>query len=140
MPNISALRLSSGDYEREGRSCTRPAFAEKLRRGESTSCAVIRRSVSILAEARIYFVRRADRADRDHANRTGRKEKMDQPVAISSRAELLHAASRSGSATARDLHRLALAQNPRRHRGRRIFCPPVDLRSLGAELHLRGVW
>ena len=37
------------------------------------------------------------------------KREMDQPVAISARAELLHAAAWPGSATARHLHRLAAA-------------------------------
>src|SRR5713101_3815329 len=51
----------------------------------STCCAVVCGSVSVLVKTRIHFVWRADRPDRDHANGAGRKEKMDQPIAISAR-------------------------------------------------------
>src|SRR6266480_2784009 len=79
-------------YERSW-AHARPAFARWLRRGGSTSCAVVWRSVSVLAETRVHLVWRTNRPDRDHANRAGRKEKMDQPVAVFACVELLHAAA-----------------------------------------------
>src|ERR1700720_957028 len=107
------------------------------RRTRSTCCTHLCRSVSILAEARIHFVWWPDRPDRDHANGARREEEMDQPVAISARVKLLHAAARSRSAAAGDLHRLALAPNLGRHCRRRIFCNSIDLCALDAELYLR---
>src|SRR5438045_6734265 len=129
------MRLSSGDYERNCRRRTRSAS-----NAATAWCTVVWRSVSVLVETRIHLVWRTHRPDRDHANRAGRKEKMDQPVAFSARAELLHAPSRSRSAAARDLYRLAPAQSPRRYRRRRALRYSFDLRSLGSELYLRGVW
>src|ERR1700730_4894646 len=120
----------SGDEDDQDSAtgCTRP-----------TSCAHVCGGVSILAEARIHFVWWPDRADRDHAKRAGREEKMDQSVAIFARAELLHAATRTRSHPTRNLHRLASAPNLGRHCRRRIFCNSVDLCALDAELHLRSV-
>src|SRR6266404_2308098 len=124
------------------KSDERPNFktrSTRLRRGYRghASRAIIRRSVSFLVKARTHLVWRTDRTDRDHANRAGRKEKMDQSVAISARAELLHAASRARGATTRHLHRLAAPQNPWRHRRRRVLRDPIDLCPVDAELHLR---
>src|SRR5437667_1199486 len=105
-----------------------------------TCCAIVCRSVSLLVEAWLHLLRRADRADRDHADGTSRKEKMDQPIEFPARAQLLHAATRPRSAATRDLHWLALAQNLGRHRRRIILRDPVHLCPLGAELHLCRVW
>ena len=65
---------------------------------------------------------------------------MDQPVAFFTCTELLHAAARSGSATACHLHRLAAAQNVGRYRRRRILCHSIDFYSVGPEFCLRGLW
>src|SRR3984893_5955073 len=75
----------------------------RCRQTRSTSCADFWRSASILAEARLHLLRRTDRPDRHHANRAGRKKEMDQPIAFSSRVELLHASARTGGAAAGDL-------------------------------------
>ena len=92
--------------------------------------------VSLLAETRLHLLWWTERPDRDDAHGVGREEKMDQRNAFSSRAEFLHAASRPGSATARHLHRLAFAQNARRHCCRRALCHSIHLYSLGAQLRL----
>src|SRR5947208_8480319 len=70
------------EYERRWRPA-RPAFARWLRRGGSTSCAVVWRSVSVLVEARVHFVWRTDRPDRDLANRAGGVKKMAWRVTLS---------------------------------------------------------
>src|SRR5437016_1182497 len=132
---MALFRLDSRNYERNRRSRARSTSTATAAR-----CAVVWRGVSVLVKARIHFVWRTDRPDRDHANRAGRKEKMDQPIAISARLELLHVAARPGGATTRDLHRLAPAQNPRRRRGWRAFRDSVNFCALDAELHLRCVW
>src|SRR3954451_3901166 len=129
MPNIFGVRLNLVEYERSRRRQTR-----------STSDAVVCRSVPILVKARVHFIRRTDRPNRDHADRVGRKEKVDQPIALFARAELLHAAARPRSATTRDLHRLALTQNPRRNCRWRAVRDSIDLCSLDAELYIRGFW
>src|ERR1043166_5172144 len=50
-------------------------------------CADVWPGPSILAETWLHFIRRPDWPDRDHADRAGRKEKMDQPIAFSSRPQ-----------------------------------------------------
>src|ERR1700736_5270375 len=49
----------------------------RCRPTRTTSCAVVWRSASVLAQARIHFVWRTDWTDRDHANRAGREKEMD---------------------------------------------------------------
>src|SRR4030095_2862685 len=97
----------------------------------STNCTVVRRGVSILVETRLYLLRRTEWADRDDACGIGREKTLDRQFAISARAEFFHAASRPGGTATRHLHRLALAQNPRRHCRRRIVCYPIDLYFMG---------
>src|SRR4029077_4237609 len=100
----------------------RPAFARWLRRRGSTSCAVVWRSVSILAETRVHLVWRTERPDRHDARRTRREKTLDRQCQVSARAKFLHVAARPGSATACHLHRLAFAQDARRRRCRRSLC------------------
>src|SRR5438128_5779750 len=69
----------------------------------------ISRSIPLLAETGIRLLWRTERPDRDDARGAGRKEEMDRRSAISSRAEFLHAAARSGRATTGDLYWLAAA-------------------------------
>src|SRR4029450_10818185 len=102
----------------------------------STNCTVVRRGVSILVETRLHLLRRTEWADRDDACGIGREKTLDRQFAISARGEFLHAASRPGGTATRHLHRLALAQNPRRHCRRRPFRHSVNLHSLGFELRL----
>ena len=94
------------------------------------------RSVPLLAEARIHQLRRADRADRDHARGAGGKEALDQRGALSSRAELLHVAARTRGAAARNVCRLAAAQDVRWCGRGRALRHPVDVHPVGAELRL----
>ena len=68
---------------------------------------LLREALSLLAEARLHQLRRAGRADRDHAQRAGRAPALDQRAALPARAQLLHAAARPRGAAARHLHRLA---------------------------------
>src|SRR4030095_2091198 len=97
----------------------------------STNCTVVRRGVSILVEARLHLLRRTEWPGRHDACGIGREKTLYRQFAISARAEFLHVASRPGGTSTRYLHRLAVAQNPRRHCRRRTFCHPVDLYSLG---------
>src|SRR4029453_2371337 len=106
----------------------------------STNCTVVRRGVSILVEARLHLLRRTEWADRDDACGIGREKTLDRQFAISARAEFLHAASRPGGTATSHLHRLALAQNPRRHCRRRIVCYPLDFYFMGTFLLFRRVW
>src|SRR5204863_297096 len=69
-----------------------------------------------------------------------RKQTLDLQSPISARDKFLHVASRSGSAAACHLHRLAFAQDARRYCCRRALCYSFDLYSLGAQLHLCRVW
>src|SRR6266853_4836712 len=138
----SALTRSThlfDEYERRWRHA-RPAFARWLRRGGSTSCAVVWRSVSVLVEARVHFVWRTDWSDRDDARRTRREKTLDRQCQVSARAKFLHVAARPGSATACHLHRLAPAQDARRRLCRRSLCYSINLFSLGAQLRLCRVW
>ena len=75
--------------------------------------------VSLLAQARLHQLRRAGRADRDHARRAGGAPALDQRAPLPARAQLLHAAARPRGAAARHLHRLADAPHLGRHRRRR---------------------
>ena len=78
----------------------------------------LRRGAALLAEAGLHQLRRAGRADRHHAHRTGRAAPLDQRAAFPACAELLHAAARPRGAATGDLHRLAAAPHGRRHRCR----------------------
>src|SRR2546421_5572134 len=64
------------------------------------------RSVSLLAQARLHQLRRPDGTDRDHAPGSGRAETLDLGEAFPARAQLLHAAARTGSDAASHLYRL----------------------------------
>src|SRR5512133_1755366 len=98
------------------------------------------RSVSLLAQTRLHQFWRTDWSDRDHADRVGREEEVDQPIAISARAQLLHALAGSGGATAGHLRWLASSQNLGRYHRRRVLRYSVNLRSMDVELHLCGLW
>src|SRR2546427_2440455 len=67
---------------------------------------LIRGGVSLLAQARLYQLRRADGTDRDHASRIGRAPALDLGTSLSACPELLHGVAGAGGATARDLYRL----------------------------------
>ena len=85
--------------------------------GPARSCADhVLAGVRLLAAAGLHQLRRAGRADRDHASRPGRGATLDFGEAVPARAQLLHAASRARGPAARDLHRLADAPNLGRHR------------------------
>src|SRR2546430_17520163 len=70
---------------RSTRFCSADEFTADSCQPRSASCSLIRRSIQILAEARIYFVWRADRADRNYADGAGGKEGVDQSVAVFAR-------------------------------------------------------
>src|SRR2546423_12528521 len=69
--------------------------------------AKFRRRFPLLGQAWVHLFRWTDWSDRDHADRASRTKTMDQPVAISPRAQLLHALARAGSAAVGHLHRVA---------------------------------
>src|SRR5437660_237027 len=119
------------------RFCSADEFSANNSAANAAGCTVVWNCIPLLVEARIHQLWRTDRPNRDYADGAGRKEKMDQPIAISARAQLLHAAARPGSTTARHLRRLASSQNLGRHRRRRILCHTVDFYSLDVEFHLR---
>src|SRR6266480_1940016 len=100
----------------------------------------ISRSIPLLAETRIHFLRWTELPDRDDAHRVGREKTLDRQLAISARLELLHVASRPGSTATRHLYRLALASNLGRYRRRSAFRDSINLHPLGAELHLCRLW
>ena len=80
------------------------------------AAAPTRRGVPLLAASRLHQLRRPGRPDRADASRAGRRAALDFRSAIPARAQLLHAAARSGGAAARDVHRLAHASHLGRHR------------------------
>src|SRR6059058_1161552 len=137
-PTKKSCGAASSASMRSIRFCSADESPANSSAANSTNRADLCRSISFLAEAWLHLLRRAHRPNRDHADRAGGKETMDQPVALSACAELLHVATRSGSATTRNLHRLAPAQYLGRHRCRRLFCYPFDFYPLGVEFHLRG--
>ena len=59
-------------------------------------------------------LRRPGRSDRGHATHPGRRETLDRSAPVPARPQLLHAAARTRSPTARHLHRLATERPPRR--------------------------
>src|SRR5688572_27902634 len=87
------LRRSDAFYAEQ---CARPPHATDVRAG-----------AALLGLARLRELRRAGRPDRADASRAGRTAPLDFRTALPARAELLHGAARSGSATAGHLHRLA---------------------------------
>ena len=91
------------------------------REASTPAAADAARGVPVLAATRLHQLRRARGADRDHASRARRRAPLDLRAAVPPRAQLLHAAPRSGSATTRDLHRMAAASHLGRHRGWRAF-------------------
>src|SRR5438105_5566689 len=92
------------------------ATAGLRRHDRGTRRTDLSRGAALLAEARLRELRRPGRADRDHAPRACRASSLDLRAALPARAQLLHAAPRPRGATARDLHRLAPAWLPWRHR------------------------
>src|SRR6476646_4512915 len=121
------------------RFCSADEFPATSSTANSTNRADLCRSISFLAEAWLHLLRRAHRPNRDHADRAGGKETMDQPVALSACAELLHVATRSGSATTRNLHRLAFAQDKGRNCRRLFVRYSIYLCPVGVELYLRCI-
>ena len=117
----------------------RPRTTATRRRGERAAGGFVRRGVPVLAEARLHQLRRADRADRDHAPGAGRAAALDLRGPLPARAQLLHGAAGAGSAAARHLHRLADAPRARRHRRRRAVRPALALHPDRAVLDLRRV-
>src|SRR3990167_6455548 len=75
----------------------------------SAACGEPARSFLVLAQARPDQLRRAGRADCDHASGVGGEAPLAVGAAFSGCAELLHAAAGAGSAAARHLYRLAAA-------------------------------
>src|SRR5258708_1721667 len=115
------------------------AVKSRKRRRHSTrkrAASQFRRSLPVLAKTWIHQLRRADWTNRGHARGVGGKKEMDQRSSLPACAQLLHAATRTGSSTTGYLCRLASAQNMGRHCCGRSFCHPVDVRSLGAQLYL----
>src|SRR5204863_5441598 len=104
--------------------CNADELAGTTRRTRSPCGPEFCRSIPFLGQARLHLFRRTNGPDCDHAGGAGRKEKMDQPVALSACAELLYVVTRSGSATTGDLHRLASAQDLGWHRRRYVLCYP----------------
>ena len=89
-------------------------------RATARACAVtFRQAFGYWLQARLHQLRRAGRADRDHAPGAGRAAALDLGAALPARAQLLHGAARPRGAAARDLHRLADAPHLGRHRRRR---------------------
>jgi hypothetical protein len=101
----AARSTVTGTHERRARAA---AAARRLLAG-----------LSLLAAARLHQLRRAGRADRDHASRAGRGATLDLGGPFPACAQLLHAAARPRGAAAGDLHRLADAPHLGRHRCRR---------------------
>src|SRR6266403_135009 len=115
------------------------AVKSRKRRRRSTrkrAASQLRRSLSVLAKTWIYQLWWTHWTNRGHACRIGREEEMDQRSSLPACAQLLHAATRTGSSTTGYLCRLASAQNMGRHCCGRSFCHPVDVHSLGAQLYL----
>src|SRR5215475_8917134 len=92
------------------------ACNECEREAERTEACVLPGRVSLLAQARLYQLRGTGRTDFGHASGTGRAKTLDFRTTIPPRTELLHAASRPGSSTTRNLYRLALAPHMGRYR------------------------
>ena len=74
--------------------------------------------------------------DRDHAPGAGGQQALGHRAAVSTDAQLLHAAAGAGGAAGRHLHRLEAARYAGRHRGRLLrhtldlrFAPALALRS-----------
>ena len=116
-PSTRCMRRRQRRAARERRlDRSSPAPDSAARRARSRR---LRRGLALLAEARLHQLRRAGRADRHHAQRTGRTPPLDQREAFPACAELLHAAARARGAAAGHLHRLADAPHLGRHRRRR---------------------
>src|SRR4051812_6536225 len=98
------------------------------------------RRTALLAEAGLHQLRRADRADCDHAHGAGRKEKMDRRGAFPACAEFLHAVAGTGSDAARALLWLVAPWDAWWHCGRAAVFSSVGRAALGTELGLRRAW
>src|SRR5450756_885689 len=122
--NFFSIRTPSGSHASAPRSiaspvpgCSRnnhdPGHAASPRAGEP------RRSFLVLAQARLYQLRRPHRADRHHAPGPGGETALDLGEALPACAQLLHAAARPRGHAARHLHRLDDAPDLGRHHRRR---------------------
>src|SRR5436190_2640274 len=115
--------------------CTRLCSADELSEinsdARSTTGADICSGNSLLGQTWFHQFRRTDWPDRDHANRVGGEEEMDQSVTISARAQLLHALAGSRGPAACYLCRLASAQDLWRYRRRRVFRYSIHLYPVG---------
>src|SRR4030095_10546434 len=138
-PMKKSCGAASSASMRSIRLCSADEFPATRSAANSTNRADLCRGLSLLAKAWLHFLWRTDRTDRYYANRAGRKEKMDQPVALFACIELLHAPSWSRSSTAGHLRRLAFAQDKGRNCRRLFVRYSIYLCPVGVELYLRCI-
>ena len=151
-PVAAACRRRPGDAGRGDAGVRRAVRSgAAAARGKRTAGACLRRrrqpneggelwrSAEVLAQARLHQLRRAGRADRDHAPRTGGAEALDLGAALPACAQLLHALARPRGAAAGHLHRLADAPHLGRHRGGCAVRAALAVHPHRTELGLRGL-
>src|SRR5205823_10399382 len=83
-PTKKSCGAASSASMRSIRFCSADESPANSSAANSTNRADLCRSISFLAEAWLHLLRRAYRPNRDHADRAGGKETMDQPVALRS--------------------------------------------------------